>query len=160
MKNINTKRLILKKINTLDESLLDLSLSDFLTQIALDVKKSDANISELENNIVNTYKDVYLKLNHDKKYCGQTFEVLHITNVKIDSFTTDYERTFLLFGELITFSDNSLDKRHLTANNREVNKTISELEQYIRITKEEYNNYKLQYETINTLITNIIIEKQ
>ena len=155
-KDINIKRTLLKAVKEIKSDLSELSLKDIIVQFSHDVDEYDKVIREKEQVIIDKYTDVYLKfVNEDSNLYDKEIEFLHITSLKTLSYTTEWDRTYQLFGERIRFADNSFHKR--TFGTSVYDKYTEEgLLKYVEISKEEYDNYSDKYESLNAILSEII----
>jgi hypothetical protein len=155
-KDINIKRTLLKAVKEIKSDLSELSLKDIIVQFSHDIDEYDKAIREKEQVIIDKYTDVYLKcIIEDSNLYDTEIELIHITSLKTLSYTTEWDRTYQLFGERIWFADNSFNKRTFGTSVYD-NYTEKGLLKYVEITKEEYDSYSDKFESLNAILSEII----
>jgi hypothetical protein len=155
-KDINIKRTLLKAVKEIKSDLSKLSLKDIIVQFSHDVDEYDKVIREKEQEVIDKYTNTYLKfVNEDSNLYDKEIELLHIVSLETSSYTTEWNRTYQLFGERIWFSNNSFYKRTFGTSVYD-NYTENKLLKFIEITKEEYDSYNDKFESLNTILSEII----
>jgi hypothetical protein len=155
-KDINIKRTLLKAVKEIKSDLSKLSLKDIIVQFSHDVDEYDKVIREKEQEVIDKYTNTYLKfVNENSNLYDKEIELLHIVSLETSSYTTEWDRTYQLSGERICFSNNSFYKRTFGTSVYD-NYTENKLLKFIEITKEEYDSYNDKFESLNTILSEII----
>jgi len=156
-KDINIKRNLLKTLENIDGDLNELSLKDIITQFSKDVSDYDNSIIEREQSVIDEYTGAYLKhINLDGKLYDKEVELFHINGLEVCSYTTEWERTYALSGERIYFADGSFFKRKFDPSHVYSSYTEKDLANCIKITKEEYDSYDDKFESLNSILSEIM----
>lgn len=110
---------------------------------------------ETEDAVIEKYTGVYLKTIDDEGIFGETLVVIKIDSLSKSSYIEDFDRTYLLKGTRINFSDTNLYVRDFDTSAQSMY-TQKELDTYTEISEEEYNSYYNQFIEIHNKLRQIV----
>jgi|688.fasta_scaffold529657_2 hypothetical protein len=154
-KDINIKRTLLNAINEIKSDLHGLSLSDIINQFTTDINEYDKDTIERENKVILDFTDVYLLGIEDNNVFGKEVELIHIKTLKVESYTTNWERTYILTGRRIVFHKGGFYSREFDTSVYSMF-TEKKLRGLTKITKEEYESHYKTYKTLCDIISEIL----
>ena len=141
----------LKKIKS--EEYISLTVTELTAKLESEIAIYDIETAEKEANVVKEFTDSYLIKKDSDRFFGSEKIVMHIEDLEIDSYDTEWTRLYILQGERFGFN------RHMYSGPLK-NKHLSEeqlRDVWTRITKEEYLYYARKHEEILNLINKSIV---
>lgn len=153
-KKINQKRRLLELINKID----DLSSSDVTIQQVIElyehqISEYDEQVEENELELVKQFTNKYLMRYVNDGILGDELQVIHLTTLKPEGYTTEYTRFYKCEGTIIRFSKNSIQMCDWTYGN---NLSEEHLKNFQIITKDDFNYYVEQYQQVQRTLKNIL----
>jgi len=110
--------------------------------------------------VVNKFNGTYLKRIAPDKLFGDTLEVIQVTGVKPETYTTDWERTFGLKGRIITFDRLHIHSREFSEGNVSASYTEKTLDTFQVIDETEFLLYVVEYNKINSTLQTLLAENK
>jgi hypothetical protein len=133
-KDINIKRTLLNAVEKIKDDLSDLTLKEIVSQFTNDVSEFDKEKTERENKVI---------------------EFIHIKSLKVESYTENYERTYLLSGSRINFHEGGFYGRDFDSSVYSMY-TEKDLRNCIKITKEEFESYVEKFNKLTSIVDSIL----
>jgi hypothetical protein len=140
----------LKRIKS--EEYVNLTVTELTNKLESEIAIYDLETDEKEANVVKEFTDSYLIKKDSDGFFGSEKIVMHIEELEIDSYDTEWTRLYILQGERFGFN------KHMYSGRLE-NKHLSEEQLrnvWTRITKDEYLEHVRKYEEILDLINKSI----
>lgn len=157
--DINSKRRLLSAISALKDDLGNLTLNEIVGKFTDDVNEIDKETDKKEQEVIQEFTDVYLRhFEQDKGVFGDQVKIFHIRELKTSSFTDEWERTYLLSGERFWFSKHDFNYREFDSSVHSMY-TEKQLRKCVKITKDEYESYRKEYDSLAEKISQILYNK-
>lgn len=140
----------LKRIKS--EDYINLTVTELTAKLESEIAIYDLETTKKEGNVVKEFTDSYLIKKDSDGFFGSEKIVMHIEDLEIDSYDTEWTRLYILQGERFGFN------KHMYSG-RLKNKHLSEeqlRDVWTRITKDEYLEHVRKYEEILDLINKSI----
>jgi len=142
------KHRILNALESTPSEFNGLTVKELMTKLRAEISQEKSLQDDLELAVCSKFKGKYIKSEENSRL-GKITMYAHIEDIRIGSFTDQYERLYELNGNVITFSD-------LITNSRVMNgdyKSATELESSTIISKEQYDNAVEHLKLIEDIIT-------
>ena len=138
-----------------DDTMLNMSLTDLIEKYNSELDDEQKKQDENDIKVANKYENKYLKIFPEDIF-GKELKVIHITKLTPDGYDTDYNRIYEMSGTYISFCDTGRVYSNTYENDTQSTISVSELEQYTFISKDEYDAYMEEYSTINCSLQRIL----
>lgn len=154
MKNrkINSKQRLLDLLDNFKVS-DDLTISELKKEFSEDITTYKKEINKHEKKLLKDFKGSFLKrMSSDGLF--DSLDIIHISNIRYESYTENLDRVYHCSGDKISFSSNNLI--HCNHNKLDDLLTEKKLRSYEVITQSEYDEYMVEYVNLMTRLKNIV----
>lgn len=143
-----------------DDAMLNMPLKKLIEKYNSELDDEQKKQDEYDIKVANKYENKYLKIFPEDVF-GKELKVINITKLTPDGYDIDYNRLYEMSGTYISFCDSGRVYSN-TCENDIHSSTISdaELEQYKFISKDEYDAYMEEYNTINSALKRILRDRK
>lgn len=127
----------------------NLTLSRLKELILEEDEKANSKETEKIKYIKDNFENTYLKELDTEYFLGTTLNVYKLTNFVKSEKTTEWELIYSFEGNIISFNKHSLGYRAINTNRCGDEFSEKQLREMVKITKEEFDEYKIEYDTLN-----------
>lgn len=134
----------------------NISIEELYNKFKEEIEEDNRIKEEKESQLISEFSGSYLKLFTEEGMFGRSeLEVLKIDSLEIESYTDNWDRTYLLKGTKISVGICGVTIREFDTS---VHSTFTEpqLREYSKISKEEFESFLEQAKSINDRVDSLI----
>lgn len=133
-----------------------LTIAQLREAIEADKVIADKKEADDFNQMKEQFNRTYLKSIEEDTLFGKILSIFYIEKIVSTERCTDWTRIYHVKGDKITFSEREIWSRELKHESTYDTFSKKELEEMTKITEQEYDGYKRQYEEVKAVLTDIV----
>lgn len=142
------KSRIVELLKKAPDDIKSMTVQEMLDKFENEIQEDNLKLEEHEKSVCDEFRGAYLCIKKDCNLFGSTTDYMFIKDIKPGSLTTEFNRTYELEGDIISFSPKFVNSRKFKPGDVYDSITESELREAISIDETKFDIAHQQYKRI------------